>query len=255
MSLAKLEGRITVPTGGWLISHQEFTPNAGPTSRTIAAGNYYLSTTGTLDPLLTELDDQLELLGGGNYTVTLSATTGKVTIAATGVVTFNITWTSTDLRDALGFTGNLSGGLTYTGSNQARYLFLPDVTRNGSLLAPDGDEGAEEADLVTSMAPDGSMVSTQYRSRKFDVLGWSKLGAAKTWVTFESTVNESLQKFWQDVNRSGRPFRYHKDRAVDATFVTWRAGETNIYQPSPEVPGWVGSKSLWNWETRVRKEV
>src|SRR5688572_13471622 len=113
MAYSKLESRITVPSGGWEVSVQEFTPNAGPVAVTVAGqGNYYLSSsTALLAQIATALDANGTLTG--DYSCTVSSTTGRVTLSATGVATFSLTWTDTDHRDALGFTGNLSGAASY----------------------------------------------------------------------------------------------------------------------------------------------
>src|SRR3990167_2984753 len=108
MALEKYEGLITVPTGGWAVSVEEFTPNAGPVTVTVPAGAYYLTSDGGAGAgLVSTLASLLTANGtlAGTYSASLSdtdaAATGKVTLSATGVTTFNLTWTSTTLRDTL----------------------------------------------------------------------------------------------------------------------------------------------------------
>lgn len=254
MPMSKMEGRVTVPTGGWSMSLQEFTPNAGPTTVTVAAGDYYLTSTTSL---LTAVKNALDGMAGGAgvYTVSLDddadSSLGKVTISATGVTTFNITWSSTDLRDRLGFTANLSGAATYTGSEQAEYLFLPNVYRSNP-MSPDGDQGAEESDFSITFSSSGASKRLAYNRRQVDNLEFTHLLGSKAFITWESTTNESLQKFWRDVIYPGYPFRYHKSRDTDATFVTWVALGGGEFKPKPVNPGWNNANSLWGWASEVR---
>src|SRR3990167_5593249 len=137
MALEKLEALIRF-AASHSISVEEFTPNVASTPVVVAAAStdYFLrSTTNLLTTIGTNLTNDGTL--GGTYTLSLDDTsdsaTGKVTISATGVTTFNVTWTSTTLRDYLGFTANLSGAASYTGTNQARFLWLPNVGRTNRM--------------------------------------------------------------------------------------------------------------------------
>src|SRR5687768_7257565 len=130
MALPKIEGMVTVPTGGWSVSVTE--DPAATSTVTVAAGDYFpTSTTALLSAFSTALTSNSTL--AGTYTVSLDdasdSSTGKVTISAAGVTTFAITWTSTALRDALGFAGNTSAALTVTGDNASPYVNLPNVKR------------------------------------------------------------------------------------------------------------------------------
>jgi hypothetical protein len=248
----KLEGRITVPSGGWVVSVQEFTPNAGPASVTVAAaGDYYLSSSTSL---LTTVAAALDANGtlAGDYTLALSSTTGLITLSATGVTTFNVTWTSTALRDALGFTGNLTGALSYAATKQSPYLFLPNCGR-APADAPEGTRGTAVTDGTITMAPTGHSTRLVGATRYRDRLGFMQLDGRRTWTTYESTVGESLQTFWDGVLAEGYPFRYHPDRTVDATYLTYVAVDALFgFKPLPMVPGWTTSaSSLWGWETEV----
>lgn len=257
MANPKLEGRITADSA-WVISVTEATGPVTDAAITVAAGDYYLtSATSLLTALKTALDGSATL--NGVYTVSLAddadTDTGKVTISAPSVGNISITWSNTDIRDRLGFTGDVSGATTHTGTEQAEYLYLPPVGRDDSFMAPDGDAGLEETDLVVSTSPDGSMVATKFQTRYLDSLGFSLVKGSAMYVKHEATDNESLQKFYQDVLGKGLPFRYHKDRSDDATFVTWRAPNAVAFRPDAEVPGWDSPNALHSWREDVRKEV
>jgi hypothetical protein len=248
----KLEGRITVPSGGWIVSVQEFTPNAGPASVTVAAaGDYYLSSSTSL---LTTVGAAATANGtlSATYTLTLSATTGLITLAGSGVATFNWNWTSTALRDLLGFTGNLTGANSYAATRQSPYLFLPNRGR-APADAPEGSRGTIVTDGTLTASPSGHSKALVYSSRYRDRLGFAQIDGRRTWTTYETTVGESLQTFWDGVMGEGAPFRYYPDRTVDATYLTYRAVDALFgFKPVPIVPGWTTSAdSLWAWETEV----
>jgi len=256
MARPKLEGRVTVPTGDWTIS---VTDSGGTDPAiTVSAGDYYLTSTTSL---LTTLQNALNASGtlAGTYTVAIAddadTDTGKVTISATGGGNISITWTATGLRDVLGFDGNVSGAASHTGAEQAEYLFLPGSPRDGSGHAPDGDVGIPSTDLVMNRSTDGTVVAFQYEDTYDDSLGFQHLRGHNVFTTYETTVNESLQTFWGDVFKAGLPFRYHKDRSVDATYVTWRAVNQNRFLVDQIEEGWHSATALFNWRADVIKDV
>lgn len=272
MAYPKCEGPIVIPTGGWSISVQEFTPNAGPVTVTVAAGTYYLNTTnGANSPLVTALKTALDgnATLTGTYTVSVddgsNSSTGKVTISATGVTTFNITWTSTDLRGVLGFTGNISGALTYTGDNQATYLWLPSVPR-ARILAPEPTTttyqlGLRRVDLTRATSPDGRSVRMVYNTTYHDSFEFDFLTANKVFQSQESVVNESFEKFYDDViGGSGLQFRYHRDRSDDSVYWTQVIEDAEEFRAEPMAGsgdrGWrQGASSLWGIRYRMTQAV
>ena len=151
MPNGRLEARYTVPTGGWAVSA---TNNAGgPTTITIAAGTYYATA------LVTAFQTALNAgMGAPDFAVSVANTdggTGKVTISVPSGV-FSITWTSTDLRDALGFTATITGDTTETGTSSLKGLWLPD---SPLVLPTDDTVGAYVSDLRQSVSPTGAVLS------------------------------------------------------------------------------------------------
>ena len=264
MALPKLEGRITLAAA----VSMTIVEDSGARNATVvvaSAGDYYLTSTaaGGAGSLLATIAYELTTNGTlvGTYSVALDDTadsaTGKITISATGVSNFAVTWVGTELRNLLGWTGDVTAtAATYTAPEHAEYLFLPGCGRSSN-LAPDGDVGVERTDGTLAVAPSGAAVALQYSTRYVDVLELAHLKGARTWVSLETTANMSLQKFWRDVIGTGKPFRYHIDRSVDATYVTWRTDEDGLrgFNPAPVVPGWYGASSIWSWRTNVLKLV
>ena len=247
----KLEGLISF-TDAQSVSVQEYTPNAGPASvtRATAATDYYWSSG---NALLIEIAGALfaDVTLGGVYTCTLDDDTGRVTRAASGVTTFSLTWTSTTIRDRLGFTGNLSGAATYTGSKQARFLWLPDVGRTNPLSpnwsSTSYEMGQEEIDRTVTRAPTGAARTIGYTRRFHEHFEWHFITGAKALQGFESLGNESYQLFWRDVLSVGKRFRYHPDRTSDSVLWTWEADDAGNLAVTPSFPQHVhGSGSRWN---------
>lgn len=77
--------------------------------------------------LVYHIDAEVVADGGpAGFNCTLDSTF-HVVLSATG--TFAVTWTSTDLRDLLGFTGNLSSANTYTATHTPENTWIPSRSR------------------------------------------------------------------------------------------------------------------------------
>lgn len=187
--------RFTVPASTTI----DTTSTAGGSDTvTVPAGDYFIDADplGT-DSLISTLQGTLQAVDA-SWLVTLStgaSGTGKVSISCDG--TWSITWTSTALRDLLGFTANISSATgTRTGTNHARGLWLPDcpLSLDGNYLgAPD------VTDMRQTESPDGFTIThvgnRKYRHRN---VRWSHVPGNKTWVASETTTHESLQRFLID---------------------------------------------------------
>lgn len=226
---------------------------------TIPAGRYFLNSIGSggaTRTLLLEIKNQLDTGPGGTWTVTVDDTTdsatGKVTIARSS--NYTATWTSTTLRDALGFTTNLStaGTSSFTGTNAAKYLFLPNVGRSG-ILSPESSTGAIETDHTIAIAPDGTLYALAYSSRTYDSLEFRLLKGSKTWSTFATITNEALQQFYSDVIARALRVRFYADRSDDTTFRTWRVEDAGHFDPRPVREDWVGANALFDIRWKVRE--
>jgi len=250
--LPKFEGRLTVPTGGYVMT---VTDSGGTAAVTVlAAGDYYPnSSTAFLAAIAAALTANATL--AGTYTCTsdddASSSTGRVTITCSGGGNPTIVWTSTALRDALGFTAGLSGAATYTSTNACPYIFLPDVAR-AYPMAPDGSRGVPITDGTFTQAPSGQAKVLTYAERYVDALEFQLLSGRKARAQFETYTGESLESWWRLVLSRGLPFRYHYDRATDGAYVTYRCAQPSVFAIKPYVPGYVGGPSAgatlrWNF--------
>ena len=236
----RLEARLTlVNTHG-----ATFTDSVGATVVQVPAGNWYLT------DLLAEINSDLPR----NWAVTISKGEGSVN-EATGLCTittsdgpWSVTWNSTDLRDLLGFTGDIAGASSpQTGTQHCRGLWLPGCpakyTRHG-----DGDAGTMITDMRHTVGPSGT-VKTLYSERRqvIDGLRWAGPPGQRTRSHMETYANESMESFIEDCQlgdftfgRVGAPVRIIWDAAVDATYSTGKFMWPPAFDPETMFQGFVG---------------
>jgi hypothetical protein len=260
MALPKLEGRMR------FTATQQVSVNVnggGAFSVDVAAAStdyYHTSSTALLAAVAAAINASPSMPVGPTFTVTLDdgtdAATGQVTITLSGATPFTLDWTTTTIRDYLGFTVNLTGGgggaSTYTGVNAARFLYLPDVQPSG-LMAPNGEVGMPVSDATFTMSPSGYSKVLTYNTRYVNRLEFRLMRGRKAYDAYETYQNESLQVFWTDVINPGIPMRYHASRAIDATYVTWRGVGVSDFIPVDHSPNWKGTASLQSWGCDVVK--
>lgn len=152
MAYGRVEARYTFTSNQ---TGTATTSLGGPSTWTVAAGSYYCT------ELLAALQAALRAASTpATWLVTCAnaeAGTGLVSIAQGTAGTWSLAWTSTDLRDALGFTGNITSvSTTQTGTNAMKGLWLPD---SPIVLPTDDDAGFTYSDLRQSVSPTGDVYS------------------------------------------------------------------------------------------------
>jgi hypothetical protein len=223
--LPKLEGEVYVPLAGWQFS---VTDVGGTHALTVPGGSRYFPTS---DP--TSLLATIEALLNGSGTLSgvfvvgadddYDGSTGRIVISSS--LDFAITWTSTALRNALGYTANLSGADEYVSPNATPHIWLPDGKRYPA-RSPDGHTGVPLSASTVTVSPMGKTRARKGAVRRADVLEFGQVRARKVWQPNEQIVNESFETFWN--TNFPRRIRYHKHRADDATFVTYRPLGVNV---------------------------
>jgi len=205
MAYPVLIGRMKV--GSWDLT-------VGGSARATTAGSYWFapySGEGStfLDHLQTVIRNDY-----GSATVTLSMSTGLVTIdlATTGT----IVWDDTELRDLLGFTGNLSGASSYTGTYQPYYMWRPSRATGQKYphYFTDDEQGfwIPNSQTLINRSENGTVYTLQGQTTYSSQLSFEYLPAAD--VISPSTGRDySFQKFWTDVCAAGQPFRVVFDRS------------------------------------------
>lgn len=224
----KLEGRIVVPTGGWAIDADD---SGAPFTATVPAGNYYLSSAdSTANDFLAELASQLNSSGTDTWTVTGSlgeSGTGIITIDCSA--TYSVTWdaASEDCKDLLGFNANISSASTPTaGALHARSVWLPDCPPQ--TLYGASSAGWYETSTRGQTAPDGTSTVLVGPKRTANAITWPAISQARHQVAYESSTNESYEKWWLDqvqgegnwASHAGR-IRWYPDADTDATYTTY----------------------------------
>lgn len=251
----KLEGRIKFDSATVL-------GTVSGSTITIPAGEYYLTTGGTLaNSLLAEIEAQILAIPILNADVSLDdnvdvTSTGKVTISAD--TSFTITWNANHIiRDILGFTADVASTDVATGANQATHLWLPDVrrtnTRAAEVISAGTAQGMPISSGIVTETPGGATRAIAYPVRYEDNLEFAPILGHKTWKALEIITNQSLEKFWDTVIVNGYPVRYHPDRADDSVRFTYRVGRIGDMGAEQMVPGWIGQYSHWRWGSRVMK--
>ena len=197
--------------------------------------------------LATAFGTALSTATGDTVTVTISLTTGLCTISSTANIA--ITWTSTDLRDLLGFTGNLSAATSHVGTMRVRGLWLPNA--EGAFTYGNGDEGHIETDLAVTVSPRGDMKGIGWTSRTvLPVAVWSHVQKAYAKIAAETQTGASFEQ-WLSWTQYGSltyfetlsPFQLIWDVASPSAYKTYR-----LHRPSAEMPRAVEE---WNGLYRV----
>lgn len=137
------------------------------------------------------------------WSATLSDTDGRVTIA--GARNISITWnpTLTTLRDALGFTTDITNATTaQTGINQAKFCWFPQ-------RAIDADSDVKQAprrdDGRASIGPTGAMygIVSSARPYKHRKVRFPMIDRSRVWAAEATLANASWETFYLEAQRGG----------------------------------------------------
>lgn len=212
------------------------TDSTGPFSISVGtAGDTYYPT-----DLIAAVAMALEGATLQTWTVSLSggeSGTGLVTIASSS--TYSLTFTSTALRDALGFAGNIaSTSSPSTGTKCAKGVWLPHdhkITRYG-----DGKPGWLEADLRAMITAGGHVSTVGGLSRRINSVKWPGVPAAYVLEAFEVTEGSSFERVYRDcmlgeftLGRAGAPIRLYWD-ADEASYSEYKIVGRLLDEFSPE---------------------
>jgi hypothetical protein len=218
----RVEAMITIPTGGLAISATNGA--GGPSTVTVPAASYWYTAV-ALSSIITELQTQLNASRPSGWTVSIStgaSGTYKVTINCSSTP-WSITWTSTVLRDLLGFTANISGvSSAQTGANQARGIWAPDCPMDidgETALAP------IDSDLRSTRSPTGAVYTVVgnyfYRARN---VRWSHVPRSRFRAAAATTTNAAWETFLYDTQLNKIP-----TGSSDLTSIFKAAAPVQIY--------------------------
>jgi len=248
----RLEGRITIPTGGWTGSVND-SGVGGDVTWTVAAGTYYLTSADTpgggSQSLIVAFRDALNLAAPTDtLAVTVSSLetgTGLVTITSSGSTT--ITWVSTDIRDLLGFKANLASGTTWTSDYHARGMWLPNCAYKSPNVVDGNWAGWREADFRAVENAAGYVWAHVGQEKVCNELSWHAISRSKTWIANETTTNASWERFARDClwgvaawGTPGGPIRFYPDGATSGTYATYKCPDIRSIKPEHYFAGWAG---------------
>jgi hypothetical protein len=200
--------------GGWLEARLTLTSSltfqvrdntmGAPATVTIAAGSYYPA------QLVAEMQTQTNLVSGGSWDFRLmldpaiysAAERGRVRIGCSDDIVA-LTWTSTTLRDAVGWTANITTTVAEAdGAQVARGVWTPGIenrfSRYGHISAT-----AEKGELVTdfraTVSPTGYVHGTySTKHRRHRGIRWDGVPNNRAKQHHETVVNESFEAFALD---------------------------------------------------------
>lgn len=175
------------------------------------------------DGHLEELQRALRTYDSGFYVI-YSITLECVYIISS--TSHSITWTGTDLRDKLGFSGNLSSATAHYAGTEPLYIWKPSkclTNRSGDadlVFLPES-----KTKVTVSASGEASTVHRDY------IAGYTTLDYE--WLSKDECIKtedpdyQTFQQFFEDIISNGYTFQYFPDRDNDDNYVTAIAGKPN----------------------------
>ena len=248
----RFEAFCTVPSGVSISA----TTNAGTATVNVTAGSY--TPTSLCAHLQTILNAQAPVTAG-SWTVTLSVGrngTGLVTIAVTAG-TYSITWTSTLLRDLLGFSTNISSQSTSTAPYICSGLWMPDCPVN---LEQDPSLAPKQTDNRATESPTGAVVTLggvkkyQHKSLRYSHVEQARVREA---MAVAAGIQHGSLEYWLDDTQLGEghewfargsAFQVYWDNAGTETLVG-----ADMNSGSGPALGWAFSPAVSDIHNHVKR--
>lgn len=201
--------RPSMPAQTWSVTSNSVTEDI-----VIPAGSYYLDDSSSSRSLVSVVETALN--GHSQITNTVSCFLARDRLVRiTDDNPIDITFTNTDARDILGFTGNLSGTGAYEAQNVSDFLWVPDRPADpDARLGRDGDT-VDDTVFSSSAGTEATLVATQWDER--------------TWNTFRvdhipnaygdpgTDVGGTYRTFWHEVLRRFRNIAIYDSTLHDET--------------------------------------
>lgn len=251
MACGSLHAQVTVPTGGWAVA-LTITAIGGPYTVTIPAGTYYPIE--LLSAFITQLDAASGSDGAFSY-VASTAENGDGTLQLLHATqTFSLTWTSTDLRDYLGFTLNLTPAASnFIGTASIQGIWLPDCPMSAE-YGP-SDSGHTESDRSEMVSPRGDVSALKYQSRTvLPSIRWSHVTKPRARISGELVVGASFERWWRNTHNGELSYfpvapkvRVIWDANTLGTYTEYRLVGRSSTEMTRAVPEW---SYLWPIEIK-----
>jgi hypothetical protein len=202
-------------------------------SATLAASSAYSGPTAALADLIAAMNTAAGVAGSAKtYTGSIASGeqgTGYVTISISSG-TFSLTWTTTTLRDYLGWVGNLSAAGSYVSPSGCLGMFLP----NCPIMQPFalGDTGNKEGGISQTISPGGvtKTIKTTGRTRHPGIT-WSHITLARARQASESGGVRSWERFVRDCLRGDTSLAYFTPGADVKLFWDADSATAQVYHP------------------------
>jgi hypothetical protein len=193
------------------------------------------------------------------FTITFSA---GFKVVLSGSTTFAVTWTDTNLRDMLGFAGDLSGSSSYTATYTPQYCWVPTRSRaDVNEWAEDQSNNwrgmASRSGAVMGLRTGDALYKTTF---DFDALAGALLLKSQATTAIETV--RCLEYFadhsrvaWSSVDLPTLAGFYvypDRDNVALAASATWDAGDASTlsYASSPDVFLYCHFDASWHAKSR-----
>lgn len=243
MANGRVEARVTLSTA-W--TGTATTSLGGPTAWSVAAGTYYIT------ELAAAFQAALRTARTpATWTVNLGSTeggTGRCSIAQGTAGTWSIAFTSTDLRDLLGFTANITAvSTTQTSTNAVKGLWLPDCP---IVLPTDDTVGHYVADLRQSVSPTGAVYSLAGAGnvyREWTDCRWTHVSKDRAIYTSGGTYPMPWERFVYETQLGGLSYfgagarlAIYSNATTSTLLGYYQATGLDKPRPMQAVQGWAG---------------
>lgn len=226
----RLECATVVPSGGWTL-----TVNDGANyAATLAAATVYSGPTAVVTALVAALNTAAAGAGSARtWTGSIASGeqgTGYVTLTISAGANVTGTWTTTTLRDYLGWTGNLSGAITYTSPSGCLGMWLSDspIVQPFNL----GDTGNVEAALTQTMSRLGVTKTILAASRtRHPGIVWTHVSLARARQSQEANGVRSWERFVRDCMIGSSGLSYFLPGGDLKIFWSADAATAQVYHP------------------------
>jgi hypothetical protein len=207
-------------SSAWLIATktlgaQDVTVNASP--QVIAADERYLYNATNSLSWLNAL--QAAMLAAGVTTPSVFLTRARK-VRITAGSSYTITWTDTELRDLLGFTGNLSSASSHTADNVSPALWSPGY--EALPTSPYGTDGYDIPDTLVLSSPSGlTTTMVTHFTATHQELAWDVIPQARVWTSSEA--GGEYKRLWSDYLIAGERVTHYQSVNEDETATTTAA--------------------------------
>lgn len=210
----------------WLVgainfgSAQDYTISG--TGYDVAAGDYYLRDATAGRSLLAQIQADMTAEGLANASVFVDQS-GYVHLKSDD--SFTVTWTDTALRDALGFTSNITSTTNATAQKHSPLWWSPGWPETPA--TPVGVDAYPVPDTQITSSPTGLTTKhTTHHTAYWQEWNWASVPVSRVWTAAEN--GGEFRRFWSEVLQPGYRFKLYSDiqeNVGSSTAVIWTSAQ------------------------------